>query len=421
MDNDVPLSVLYFIISVSLYAVAVILENSIASIKGEQIQRLVSEDVPGSTHLEKLHLRSIRPTEAMLLVRVVILALVILTGLNFLSLSYGHNATVFAVGVAVILVCLGAIHLLTNLLYASRLERLALKIARPVLWLTWPLILLGNVKTRLGVLTVNSPNTDSGSEVMKDEEELSAEPLSDPVDEREARMIRGVIRQDRTVAREIMVPRVDIVAVEIETQIEVLASLMVDGGHSRVPVYRGDLDHVIGIAYSKDLLRHLSPGNGDVNLNQSLEEVIRPALFIPESKTLEELLGEFKNRRVHIAIVIDEYGGVSGLVTIEDLIEEIVGEIEDEFDLGEAEIERINNDEFVMNASVNLDQLRDLFSVEIQSDGFDTVGGLVYQRLGKIPSSGDSVEHVGIRIEVLSTSGRRLKNLKVTKLPEFKS
>jgi CBS domain containing-hemolysin-like protein len=328
---------------------------------------------------------------------------------------------VFAVGVAVILVCLGAIHLLTNLLYASRLERLALKIARPVLWLTWPLILLGNVKTRLGVLTVNSPNTDSGSEVMKDEEELSAEPLSDPVDEREARMIRGVIRQDKTVAREIMVPRVDIVAVEIGTQIEVLASLMVDCGHSRVPVYRGDLDHVIGIAYSKDLLRHLSPGNGDVNLNQSLQEVIRPSLFIPESKTLEELLGEFKNRRVHIAIVIDEYGGVSGLVTIEDLIEEIVGEIEDEFDLGEAEIERINNDEFVMNASVNLDQLRDLFSVEIQSDGFDTVGGLVYQRLGKIPSSGDSVEHVGIRIEVLSTSGRRLKNLKVTKLPEFKS
>ena len=313
------------------------------------------------------------------------------------------------------------IHLLTNLLYANRLERLALKIARPVLWLTWPLIFLGVVKNRLGVLTANGLNTDSGSEVMKDEEEFSVEPLSDPVDEREARMIRGVIRQDKTVAREIMVPRVDIVAVQIETQIEVLASLMVDGGHSRVPVYRDDLDHVIGIAYSKDLLRHLSPGNGNVDLNQSLQEVIRPALFIPESKTLEELLGEFKNRRVHIAIVIDEYGGVSGLVTIEDLIEEIVGEIEDEFDLGEAEIERISNDEFVMNASVNLDQLRDLFGVEIQGDGFDTVGGLVYQRLGKIPSSGDFVEHVGIRLEVLSTSGRRLKNLKVTRLPEFKS
>ncbi len=420
MDNDVPLSALSFIISVFLYAVAVVLENSVASIKGEQIQRLVSESVDGSTYLEKLHLRSIKPSEAMLLVRVIVLALVILSGLTLLSSRYGHNWMLFSAAVGGILVGLGAVHLLTNLIYGSRLEKLALKLARLVLWITWPLIILGAVKNRVAVFTANDPNTDSGLEPIKDEEELSIEPVSDPVDEREARMIRGVIRQDKTVAREIMVPRVDVVAVEIGTQIEVLANLMVDGGHSRVPVYRDDLDHVIGIAYSKDLLRHLSPGNGDVDLNQSLQEVIRPALFIPESKTLEELLGEFKNRRVHIAIVIDEYGGVSGLVTIEDLIEEIVGEIEDEFDLGEAEIERISDDEFVMNAGVNIDQLRDLFDVEIQGEGFDTVGGLVYQRLGKIPSSGDSVEHTGIRVEVLSTSGRRLKNLKVTRLQEFK-
>ena len=420
MDNDVPLSALSFIISVFLYAVAVVLENSVASIKGEQIQRLVSESVDGSTYLEKLHLRSIKPSEAMLLVRVIVLALVILSGLTLLSSRYGHNWMLFSAAVGGILVGLGAVHILTNLIYGSRLEKLALKLARLVLWITWPLIILGVVKNRVAVFTANDPNTDSGLEPIKDEEELSIEPVSDPVDERVARMIRGVIRQDKTVAREIMVPRVDVVAVEIGTQIEVLANLMVDGGHSRVPVYRDDLDHVIGIAYSKDLLRHLSPGNGDVDLNQSLQEVIRPALFIPESKTLEELLGEFKNRRVHIAIVIDEYGGVSGLVTIEDLIEEIVGEIEDEFDLGEAEIERISDDEFVMNAGVNTDQLRDLFDVEIQGEGFDTVGGLVYQRLGKIPSSGDSVEHAGIRVEVLSTSGRRLKNLKVTRLQEFK-
>ena len=129
MDNDVPLSILSFIISVLLYAVAVILEKSIASIKGEQIQRLVSENVTGSTYLEKLHLRSTRPTEAMLLMRVVMLALVILSGLNSLSSVYGHNTTVFAAGVVAILVCLGGIHLLANLLYANRLERLALKIA----------------------------------------------------------------------------------------------------------------------------------------------------------------------------------------------------------------------------------------------------------------------------------------------------
>ena len=146
-----------------------------------------------------------------------------------------------------------------------------------------------------------------------------------------------------------------------------------------------------------------------------MQSVTRPALFIPESKTLEELLNEFQDKRVHMAIVVDEYGGISGLVTIEDLLEEIVGEIQDEFDVGEPEIESISDDEYIVDARLGIDQLNDLMNVSVEGDGYDTLGGFVYERLGKIPSPGDTLDHDGLRIEVITTVGRRLKKLKVTR------
>jgi CBS domain containing-hemolysin-like protein len=143
--------------------------------------------------------------------------------------------------------------------------------------------------------------------------------------------------------------------------------------------------------------------------------VARPALFIPESKNLEELLDEFQEKRVHLAVVIDEYGGVSGIVTIEDLLEEIVGEIHDEFDVNEPEIQEMGAHEYFVDARLSIDQLREVLQVSVENTGFDTVGGFVLEQLGRIPSVGDIVHHDGIRIEVLSTVGRRLKTLKVTR------
>ena len=178
-----------------------------------------------------------------------------------------------------------------------------------------------------------------------------------------------------------MVPRVDIVAAEMGTTIAKLTEQMVAGGHSRVPVFSGDLDHIEGIAYVRDILEHVVRQDATALLDETL---VRPALFIPESKTLEELLQEFQEKRVHMAIVIDEYGGVSGLVTIEDLLEEIVGEIQDEFDVGEPEIESVDQNHYIMDARVSIDELNELLSVSVEGDGFDTLGGFVYERLGKI-------------------------------------
>ena len=183
-----------------------------------------------------------------------------------------------------------------------------------------------------------------------------------------------------------------------------------------MPVYEGSLDHIQGIAYARDILGHLSRNKGDPG--SLTARVVRPALFIPESKTLEELLNEFQEKQVHIAIVIDEYGGVSGMVTIEDLLEEIVGEINDEFDVGEPDIEPVSDREFLMDARVSIDELNELLHMTVEGNGFDTIGGFVYQRLGKIPSAGDEVEYDGLKIQVVSTVGRRLKRLRVTRLAE---
>ena len=213
-----------------------------------------------------------------------------------------------------------------------------------------------------------------------------------------------------------MVPRVDVEAVEITTPLSGVVDRMIESGHSRLPVYRDDLDHIEGLVYARDLLKILNDPSDDSTM--LTEEMLRDPLFIPETKTLEELLTEFQERRVHIAIVIDEYGGAEGIVTIEDLLEEIVGEIQDEFDYGEPEIEKVADNVYIMDARASLDDLRERLDVVVEADGFDTVGGLVYQRLGKIPTIGETVTHDGLTIEVVSTVGRRLKMLKVTARPD---
>ena len=234
----------------------------------------------------------------------------------------------------------------------------------------------------------------------------------EPLDEREAKMIRGVVQLDKTIAREIMVPRVDMIVTETESSVDVVVELLLKSGHSRIPVYQDNLDSVVGIVYARDLLRRIvKDGSSSISLSSDL---VRPALFIPESKTLEELLNEFQQRHVHLAIVVDEYGGISGLVTIEDLLEEIVGEIQDEFDIGESEFEAISDREFIIDARLSIDQVNDLLNISIAGNGFDTLGGYVYHHLGKIPDPGDAVKHGSFTIEVLSVIGRRLKRLRVT-------
>jgi CBS domain containing-hemolysin-like protein len=234
------------------------------------------------------------------------------------------------------------------------------------------------------------------------------------IEEDERQMIRGIIEMDETLAREIMVPRIDIAAVDDEGTIDDALSVIVQKGFSRVPVYHETIDNVTGIIYAKDLLRCLTE-----NRRPSLEEVARPPYFIPESKKVDELLAELRASKVHIAIVVDEYGGTAGLVTIEDLIEEIVGEIQDEYDREEAPIERLNESEAILDARVSIDALSELFGFEAEDEqDYDTVGGFVYHHLGKVPNAGDEVRVDGLTLRVLSVVGRRIKKVRARRVLE---
>ncbi|MBT3942533.1 MAG: HlyC/CorC family transporter [Chloroflexi bacterium] len=229
-------------------------------------------------------------------------------------------------------------------------------------------------------------------------------------DVEELRMIRGVLDLDTTRVREIMRPRVDMVVAEAEATRREIADLMINEGYSKIPVFRGQIDDVLGIVYARDLLKaELGESNGD----DGILALVRPAIFVPESQFLEHLLQEFQRHRVKVAIVVDEYGGVSGLVTHEDLVEEIVGELEDEFDQDEPELQKITEHESLVDARLTLDSLNETFDTDIEGDGFDTVGGLIYRELGRMPIVADSVSVANLVLTVESTMGRRIRQVRV--------
>src|SRR4030042_6407584 len=249
----------------------------------------------------------------------------------------------------------------------------------------------------------------------KEEEELAIlgelEEEEGKIEDSEREMSRGILEWEETTAREIMVPRTDIVAVDTDIPLSKVIDLVLERGYSRIPLYQDTIDNVVGIIYAKDLLRYTRDQGSQV----SLSDIARPPYFIPESKKIGELLRELQEKKGYIAIVVDEYGGVAGLVTIEDLLEEIVGEIEDEYDTEEPKVEWLNETEAVVDAKLSIDDLNDFFGLSLQTEGFDTVGGFVYSQLGRIPTVNDKVEIEGLTISVLSTLGRRIKKVKIAK------
>jgi CBS domain containing-hemolysin-like protein len=230
--------------------------------------------------------------------------------------------------------------------------------------------------------------------------------------EDEKEMIYSIFDLDETVAREVMVPRIDIVAVEADSSVEQALDTIVTVGHSRLPVYVDNMDNIIGVLYAKDLLAHWHKGGGP----RPVRGLERSAYYIPETKPVSDLLHELQGKKVHMAIVVDEYGGTAGLVTIEDILEEIVGEIQDEHDPEEFYMERISDDEYVFSARIHLDDVNEAMSTHLATEEADTLGGLVYSLLGRVPEVGDTLEVENSRLTVLSVDGRRIGTVKIQRL-----
>lgn len=227
------------------------------------------------------------------------------------------------------------------------------------------------------------------------------------VNEKESEMLRSIFSLGSTVVREIMVTRTDMASVSVSASVHELLDTIITCGHSRIPVFENNIDNIVGLLYAKDLLK--SWGKADDQLE--IRSLMRQPYFIPETKNLEELLQEFKRKRVHLAIVIDEYGGTSGLITIEDLLEQIVGDIQDEYDVEEALFTTNLDGSITADARMSVEELEEQFGVDIERGNFDSVGGLIFHLTGKIPSIGDVVVSERLQLTVVDADERKIKKV----------
>jgi CBS domain containing-hemolysin-like protein len=237
---------------------------------------------------------------------------------------------------------------------------------------------------------------------------------SEGLTEEETDRIEGILDLDTVVVERIMRPRRDIIAVPVDTPLPEALDVVLREGHSRIPVYEESIDDIVGILYDKDLLKYLRENETNV----SLREIAREPLFVPESKRAADLLRDFQRVKVHLAIVFDQFGGTAGLVTIEDILEEIVGEIQDEYDQEEPMVVQEGENQWLVAAILRIEEVNDELGLELEAENdADTLGGFIVERLGEVPEMGDAIEADHARLEVVDLEGRRITKVRVTRLP----
>jgi CBS domain containing-hemolysin-like protein len=292
-------------------------------------------------------------------------------------------------------------------------DRAALAVA-PVVWLMGKALALPT-RLLIGVANILLPGKGlkQGPFVSEQDIRSMAEVGHEEgsIEESERRMIHSIFEFGDTIVRQIMVPRPDIVAVEVKTPLQAALDMIVEHELSRVPMYREDLDRVEGILYAKDVLKALHRDRSDIGLR----ELVRPAHFVPESNKASDLLREMQRGKFHMAIVIDEYGSTAGLVTLEDLLEELVGEIADEHDVEERDVEQVGDGRYRVDASVPIHELNELVGTDLPRDRWNTVGGLMFGLLGTIPTEGQAVTLQGFRFTAEKVQGRRVTTVLVTR------
>lgn len=328
--------------------------------------------------------------------------------------------------VAALIALLGVVTIRTavRIVVRARPEAWAPRVDRPVAVVELLLLPLGWLLGALAVLPLRALGwRDDGEDVDPAEELIgmleAAEQEEDAALLEERRMMRGVLEMSTQTVREIMTPRTDVTAVSTDASFGDVMRLISDSGYSRIPLYEGSLDRIVGVVYAKDLLAYVMNGN----ITPRLTDIARPPYLVPETKRANELLADMRRDKVHLAIAVDEYGGTAGVVTVEDLVEEIVGAITDEYDTVDIEVQRVSEHESIVDASLTIDELNEIFGTEIQSEDFDTVGGLIVTMLGRLAVPGDEIiaprledledgQH-GVSLRVLSILGRRIKKVRV--------
>ncbi|MBC8100712.1 MAG: HlyC/CorC family transporter [Armatimonadetes bacterium] len=347
------------------------------------------------------------------------LAIVQLAPLLMTWLQPGAAYAVVLVIIAFATLVLG--ELVPEAIGSAYANTLALWCARPVQWLILLLRPLTSamliVSKALSAMFRSSElvNTVTEEEIMTLVESGQA---GGSIEEEEKDMIFSVLQLGETYASEVMVPRIDIKALDMMTPLEKARGVFIESGFSRIPVYEGTIDNIKGLLYAKDLLTHWNHGSPEHP--KTTRDLLRPAYFVPETKRVDDLLKELQSKRVHMAIVVDEFGGTAGIVTIENIIEEIIGDIRDEYDHEEAEeYVQLSPTEYTIDASIDLDDFNELLDVELPTDDSDTLGGFIYTHFGRVPIEGEEIQHDdgALTIRVDEVDGRRIRKVHVTLKP----
>jgi CBS domain containing-hemolysin-like protein len=295
-------------------------------------------------------------------------------------------------------------------------DRVALTLA-PVVWFLGRVLELPT-RFLIGLANVLLPGKGlkQGPFVSEEEIRSMAEVGSEEgsIDEGEKELIHSIFEFGDTIVREVMVPRPDIVAIEDDKTLRDVQALVLSHGYSRIPVYHESLDEVKGVVFAKDVLKALHQGQGDMPLS----EIMRPAHFVPESKRVAELLKEMQQEKFHLALVYDEHGSVTGLVTLEDLLEELVGEITDEYDREEPEVLELGNGTYRVSGKASIDDVNELLGTELPDEEWDTVAGLMLDLLGRMPERGEETSFRGVNLRAERVQGRRIVSVHIKPVPD---
>jgi magnesium and cobalt exporter, CNNM family len=296
--------------------------------------------------------------------------------------------------------------------HAGKLAMRTLGFIRAWLWLTRPVICLLAGFTSWFKKLFRESETDR--EVLEEELKMMVDITAEEGDleQEEKQMIHNIFGLSDTMVREIMVPRIDIEGVSIDTPVEELVEIVKRTRHSRLPVYEEDLDNIKGLLYTRDLLSHIF----HFGKTEPMEKIIRDVYYVPETKYCGELLREFQEKRIYMGIVVDEYGGTEGLVTVEDIMEEIIGEIQDEHDTEEPLFVEQKQDTYQVDGLMNIDDLSEKLGVGLDGEGYDTLAGFILARLGRLPHPGEWIDDQGFRFIVLKLAKRRIMKVRVIRL-----
>ena len=389
-------------------------ETSLTHLPRARVLALAEEERRGATALLRLLERRERVINPVLLL-VLVCHLVAATLVGLLAQQFlGPFGTLVAVVIEVVVIFVVA-EAAPKTYALQHPEQTALFVAPLVSVLAASLPVRAVTRMLIGATNVLLPGKGRPAGPAASEEELLA--LADvaveagEIQSEERALIRSIIDFGDTVAREVMVPRPDMVTMQADATVAQAMELAITNGYSRIPTYGEGIDDVVGVVYAKDLMRAMREGIGD----GPVRPLLRPAEFVPETKFVAELLREMQAKQTHMAIVVDEYGGTAGLVTLEDLIEELVGEIVDEFDVEDPLLEPLPNGDWRVNARMPLDEVNDLLRLDLPEGDWDTVGGLVFNLLGHVPSEGESVELDGLRLRAERVTGRRIGRVRISR------